>query len=81
MGAAGATFALPLSVFQSYLNAPANVIYAGSAVVPAPFMFVLIPGLLSDCVPIFGSRRKSYAYLGVAIIFLGYLILAATPFS
>ena len=76
----GATFALPLSVFQSYLNAPANVIYAGSAVVPAPFMFVLIPGLLSDCVPIFGSRRKSYAYLGVAIIFLGYLILAATPF-
>ena len=76
----GATFSMGLSVFLHYLNAPANVVAAGASIVPSPQMFVLLPGLLSDCVPVCGSRRKFYCYLGAGIIFLAYLLMVVVPF-
>jgi len=72
----GATFTLSYVYVQSYLNAPANVVAASNSIIPAFQIFILIPGVLSDCVPLFGSRRKVYSFFGATIILLAYLILA-----
>ena len=76
----GATASMPLSVMTNYLHAPANMIAAFAAVVPSPFMFVMIPGLLSDCMPVCGSRRRSYCFVGLSVVFVAYLLLALLPF-
>ena len=76
----GATASMPVSIMTNYLHAPANLIAAFPAVVPSPGMFVLIPGLLSDCVPVCGSRRKFYCFVGASLVFVGYFLLAVLPF-
>ena len=43
-----------------------------------PWSFKLLYGLLSDCVPIMGKRRKPYFIAGWSIYVLSNLVLMAT---
>ena len=76
----GGTYSYGLSVLQAYLNAPANVIAASYSIEPSPQMLVLVVGILSDCNPVCGSRRKFYAFVGAALVASGYLFLLLRPF-
>ena len=68
----------PITVYAvSELNVgPAQLNMCGT-MLALPWSFKVLYGLLSDCVPIMGKRRKPYWLLGWLIYVLAYLILAA----
>ena len=76
----GSIYSLGLPVFQAYLNAPANVVVAISVLFFAPNLFVIPIGMLSDCVPICGSRRKAYMYVGVSCVAIAMLLIVLMPY-
>lgn len=47
-----------------------------NSIATAPWIFKIFYGLMSDCIPIFGYRRKSYLILSSLFSVLGWFILA-----
>ncbi|GAB9465778.1 Folate-biopterin transporter [Globisporangium polare] len=64
---------------QSYLNASGTQVVTASTLVSLPWSFKIFYGILSDCVPIFGFRRRPYMVIGWAICFVMLFIMAVTP--
>ncbi|GAB9476003.1 Folate-biopterin transporter [Globisporangium polare] len=73
---------LPSTIYplmQSYLNASGSQIVTASTLIALPWSFKVFYGLLSDCVPIFGYRRRPYMLIGWTICFAMLLIMACSP--
>ncbi|KAF1325929.1 Folate-biopterin transporter, partial [Globisporangium splendens] len=73
---------LPSTIYpflQSYLNASGTQIVTAATLVVLPWSFKIFYGIVSDCFPIYGYRRRPYMLLGWGICFAMLLIMAVTP--
>uniref|UniRef100_K3W649 Uncharacterized protein n=1 Tax=Globisporangium ultimum (strain ATCC 200006 / CBS 805.95 / DAOM BR144) TaxID=431595 RepID=K3W649_GLOUD len=73
---------LPSTIYplmQSYLNSSGTQIVTASTLIALPWSFKVFYGILSDCVPIFGYRRRPYMVLGWLICFAMLLVMACSP--
>ena len=67
--------ALSFWIRQSLTLTPAEL--AGIAVwLSLPWTIKMVFGQFVDCIPILGSRRKAYVYIGATLLTLGLLLLA-----
>ncbi|GAB9477212.1 Folate-biopterin transporter [Globisporangium polare] len=64
---------------QAYLNASGTQIVTAGTLVVLPWSFKIFYGIVSDCFPIFGYRRRPYMLLGWGICFVMLFIMAVTP--
>ena len=70
---------LPATVygfFIGYLNVPAHVYSTAGVIMSMPWSFKFLFGLLSDCVPMFGYRRKPYMCIGWGFCCMMLLVLS-----
>jgi len=51
-------------VFLGYLNVPGYVYSTASVIIALPWSFKFVFGMLNDCVPVCGYRRKPYMVFG-----------------
>lgn len=54
-------------VLQGYLNAEGTIVVSATVLVQIPWCYKAFFGILSDCVPIFGYRRRPYMVIGWAV--------------
>ena len=62
--------------FIGYLNVPAHVYSTAGVIMSMPWSFKFLFGLLSDCMPMFGYRRKPYMCIGWGFCCIMLLILS-----
>eukprot|EP00927_Polykrikos_kofoidii_P086157 TRINITY_DN9574_c0_g1_i5.p1 TRINITY_DN9574_c0_g1~~TRINITY_DN9574_c0_g1_i5.p1 ORF type:complete len:583 (+),score=64.03 TRINITY_DN9574_c0_g1_i5:54-1751(+) len=73
---------LPATVyglFLGYLNVPAYVYAAAAVITRLPWSFKFIWGLINDCVPIRGQRRRPYMVFGWTLCSVTLLALGCHP--
>jgi hypothetical protein len=66
-------------ILQNYLNASGATALTASTLVALPWSFKFFYGILSDCLPIFGYRRRPYMVIGWTICIIMLLIMGCTP--
>lgn len=64
---------------QNYLYADGTQVVTAQTLVVLPWSFKIFYGIVSDCFPIFGYRRRPYILIGWGICFVMLLIMAVTP--
>ncbi|KAL3661618.1 hypothetical protein V7S43_013377 [Phytophthora oleae] len=67
------------SVLNNYLNMSAVLVATATALVKVPNVPRVFTGLISDCYPICGYRRRPYMVAGWAVSFVCCLIMAVIP--
>jgi hypothetical protein len=81
--AVGLTYGmLPAVIYpflQQYLNASGQQTTTASTLVTLPWSFKAFYGILSDCFPIFGLRRKPYILIGWVVTIAMLAIMAGFP--
>ncbi|POM63869.1 Folate-Biopterin transporter (FBT) Family [Phytophthora palmivora] len=73
---------LPATIYpflQQYLNCSGAQVTTASTLVVFPWSFKCFYGILSDCFPIFGYRRRPYMLLGWGICLIMLIIMACMP--
>ncbi|RLN56991.1 hypothetical protein BBJ29_005071 [Phytophthora kernoviae] len=73
---------LPATIYpflQNYLNSSGSQVAAAKQLVVLPWSFKVFYGILSDCRPLFGYRRRPYMLIGWSICILMTLIMAIMP--
>ncbi|KAF1772635.1 Major facilitator superfamily domain [Phytophthora cactorum] len=73
---------LPATVYpflQQYLNATGSQVTTASTLVILPWSFKVFYGILSDCVPLWGYRRKVWMLVGWAMCLTMLIVMAASP--
>ncbi|KAJ8554612.1 hypothetical protein ON010_g9872 [Phytophthora cinnamomi] len=73
---------LPATIYpflQQYLNATGSQVTTANTLVILPWSFKVFYGVLSDCVPIYGYRRKSWMLVGWTICLVMLLVMATSP--
>ncbi|ETV80544.1 hypothetical protein H257_06799, partial [Aphanomyces astaci] len=82
-GAVGFVFtllpALNYPIFNVYLQMEGYQTASYGVLVSMGWSFKVVFGMLSDCVPIFGYRRKSWMVLGWSVCFVCLAIMASLP--
>ncbi|KAL3659879.1 hypothetical protein V7S43_015181 [Phytophthora oleae] len=72
---------LPATIYpflQQYLNATGSQVTTASTLVIMPWSFKAFYGILSDCVPIYGYRRKSWMLVGWVICLVMLVVMATS---
>ncbi|CEG48146.1 Major facilitator superfamily domain, general substrate transporter [Plasmopara halstedii] len=64
-------------VLQGYLNAEGTTVVSASVLVQVPWCYKMFFGVISDCFPILGYRRRPYMILGWLFCITILLIMAA----
>ncbi|KAE9050101.1 hypothetical protein PR001_g2690 [Phytophthora rubi] len=64
---------------QNYLNLPGSQTTTASVLVQLPWSFKVFYGILSDCFPIRGYRRRPYMVIGWIVTLAMLLIMVCTP--
>ncbi|EQC29116.1 hypothetical protein SDRG_13147 [Saprolegnia diclina VS20] len=72
---------LQYPVFNNYLRMEGYQTSAYSVLVALGWSFKVFFGMLSDCVPIFGYRRKPYMLLGWTLATVCLCVMTFTPFG
>lgn len=62
-----------------YLNMEGTATTSARALISIPWSFKVFIGILSDCVPIWGYRRRPYMVLGWSVTVLSLLAMASSP--
>ncbi|KAG7395166.1 hypothetical protein PHYBOEH_004147 [Phytophthora boehmeriae] len=73
--------ALPGTIYpflQNYLNAQGTQVLAARVLVSLPWSFKVFYGIVSDCFPVAGFRRRPYMLLGWTICFAVLVVMACT---
>uniref|UniRef100_A0AAV1UVB5 Uncharacterized protein n=1 Tax=Peronospora matthiolae TaxID=2874970 RepID=A0AAV1UVB5_9STRA len=73
---------LPATIYpflQQYLNATGSQVTTATTLVILPWSFKAFYGILSDCVPLCGYRRKSWILVGWSICVAMLLVMATSP--
>ncbi|KAG6616019.1 Glyceraldehyde-3-phosphate dehydrogenase [Phytophthora cinnamomi] len=73
---------LPETIYpfmQEYLNCSGSQVAAAKQLVVLPWSFKVFYGILSDCRPIYGYRRRPYMLIGWTICIIMLLIMAIMP--
>jgi hypothetical protein len=66
-------------VLQNYFQAEGSVVSTAATLVVLPWSFKAFYGVLSDCVPIFGLRRKPWMLVGWSICIVMLIVMACLP--
>ncbi|KAG7398864.1 hypothetical protein PHYBOEH_010188 [Phytophthora boehmeriae] len=72
---------LPATVYpflQQYLNATGSQVTTAAQLVILPWSFKVFYGILSDCVPIYGYRRKMWMLVGWVVCLAMLLVMATS---
>jgi hypothetical protein len=72
---------LPATVYpvlQNYLNMEGTQIVSAKVLLNLPWSFKVLYGLLTDCLPIFGYRRRPFMMIGWTLCLLMCLIMACS---
>ena len=64
-------------VLQGYLNAEGTTIVSATVLVKLPWCFKMFFGVISDCFPIMGYRRRPYMVIGWVFCVVVLLVMAA----
>ncbi|CAH0517995.1 unnamed protein product [Peronospora belbahrii] len=64
---------------QNYLNIPGSQTTTASVLVQLPWSFKVFYGIVSDCFPLWGYRRRPYMVIGWMISLVMLLEMALTP--
>ncbi|OQR92838.1 Folate-Biopterin Transporter (FBT) Family [Achlya hypogyna] len=72
---------LSLPVFNNYLNLEGYQASAYDVLVTLGWSFKIFYGMLSDCVPMFGYRRKPYMLIGWVATAICLAVMAFSPFD
>ncbi|OWZ02454.1 Folate-Biopterin Transporter, partial [Phytophthora megakarya] len=70
---------LPATIYpflQNFLNASGTQVTTAQTLVVLPWSFKCFYGILSDCVPLWGYRRRPWMVIGWIICLLSLLIMA-----
>ncbi|ETL46420.1 hypothetical protein L916_03690 [Phytophthora nicotianae] len=73
---------LPATVYpflQQYLNATGSQVTTAATLVILPWSFKVFYGILSDCVPLWGYRRKVWMLIGWGMCLAMLIVMAASP--
>ncbi|KAE8977391.1 hypothetical protein PR003_g26367 [Phytophthora rubi] len=73
---------LPATIYpflQQYLNASGTQVTTASTLLLLPWSFKCFYGILSDCVPLWGYRRRPWMVIGWVICLIALLIMACMP--
>eukprot|EP00644_Phytophthora_capsici_P006288 jgi/Phyca11/18035/fgenesh1_pg.PHYCAscaffold_32_\ len=73
---------LPETIYpfmQEYLNCSGAQVAAAKELVVLPWSFKVFFGILSDCFPIWGYRRRPYMMIGWTVCILMLLVMAIIP--
>ncbi|ETN14029.1 hypothetical protein PPTG_08684 [Phytophthora nicotianae INRA-310] len=73
---------LPATIYpflQNFLNATGTQVTTAQTLVVLPWSFKCFYGILSDCVPLWGFRRRPWMVIGWIICLLALLIMACMP--
>jgi hypothetical protein len=73
---------LPETIYpfmQNYLNCSGSQVTAAKQLVVLPWSFKVFYGILSDCRPICGYRRRPYMLIGWTVCIIMLLIMAIMP--
>ncbi|RLN71835.1 hypothetical protein BBJ29_004992, partial [Phytophthora kernoviae] len=73
---------LPGTVYpflQQYLNCSGAQVAAAKELVILPWSFKVFYGIISDCFPLFGYRRRPYMLIGWTLCVLMLLVMAIMP--
>ncbi|KAG6958953.1 hypothetical protein JG688_00010306 [Phytophthora aleatoria] len=73
---------LPETVYpfmQQYLNCSGAQVAAAKELVILPWSFKVFYGIMSDCFPLFGFRRRPYMVIGWAVCIAMLLLMAIMP--
>ncbi|RHZ27234.1 hypothetical protein DYB37_012571 [Aphanomyces astaci] len=73
--------ALNYPIFNIYLNLEGYQTSSYRVLIVIGWSFKVIFGLLSDCVPIYGYRRKSWILIGWTITMICLSVMAFSPFG
>uniref|UniRef100_A0AAV1TJS1 Folate-Biopterin Transporter (FBT) Family n=1 Tax=Peronospora matthiolae TaxID=2874970 RepID=A0AAV1TJS1_9STRA len=65
-------------VLQGYLNAEGTTIVSANVLVKLPWCFKMFFGVISDCFPVMGYRRRPYMVIGWVFCVAVLLVMAAT---
>jgi hypothetical protein len=63
----------------NYLNMQGTQTVSARVLVNFPWSFKVLYGIVSDCFPIFGFRRRPYMIIGWALCFTMLLVMACSP--
>jgi MFS family permease len=74
-GLAGGLIAQPLAYYFKSLGMAADQLAQSLAVIAMPWLLKPLYGLISDFIPLFGYRRKSYLLMMAGVAAIGYLWL------
>ncbi|RLN98945.1 hypothetical protein BBJ28_00008768 [Nothophytophthora sp. Chile5] len=75
----GSIYSIIYSVLNNYLNMTATLVATATALVKVPHALRMFTGLISDCYPIYGYRRRPYLVIGWALSFICCLLMAVLP--
>ncbi|KAG7399800.1 hypothetical protein PHYBOEH_007963 [Phytophthora boehmeriae] len=71
-------------ILQGYLNAEGTTVVSATVLVQIPWCYKMFFGVLSDCFPIFGYRRRPYMVLGwlfcIALLFIMAAMTVPAPY-
>uniref|UniRef100_H3GRD0 Major facilitator superfamily (MFS) profile domain-containing protein n=1 Tax=Phytophthora ramorum TaxID=164328 RepID=H3GRD0_PHYRM len=73
---------LPATIYpflQNYLNATGSQVTTAQTLVVLPWSFKCFYGILSDCVPLWGYRRRPWMVIGWVICLIMLLVMACMP--
>jgi len=73
---------LPATIYpllQYYFNASGSTVTAASTLVVLPWSFKAFYGILSDCVPLFGYRRRPWMVIGWTMCEIMLIVMACMP--
>ncbi|KAJ0407449.1 hypothetical protein P43SY_004990 [Pythium insidiosum] len=73
---------LPNTVYpflQKYLNVQGNQTITAATLIDIPWSFKVFYGIVTDCFPIFGFRRRPYMIIGWSLCLLMLIVMASTP--
>ncbi|KAG2502301.1 hypothetical protein JM16_009766, partial [Phytophthora kernoviae] len=66
-------------VLQGYLNAEGTIVVSANVLVKLPWSYKVFLGILSDCFPIAGYRRRPYMALGWVLCCIMLFTMASFP--
>ncbi|KAE9348895.1 hypothetical protein PF008_g7140 [Phytophthora fragariae] len=73
---------LPETIYpfmQEYLNCSGTQVAAAKELVVLPWSFKVFFGIISDCFPIYGYRRRPYMLIGWTVCIIMLLVMAIMP--
>ncbi|KAG6616896.1 Transmembrane protein [Phytophthora cinnamomi] len=75
----GTMYSIIYPFLTNYLRMSGNETTSASVLITLPYTLKVFIGIITDCYPIFGFRRRPYMLIGWAVCFVSLLVMTAMP--